>query len=400
MKKKYLNINDEFQISYGFNGAVIYDFKNSLKYDVQLIESKILLDLQKGYSINELLLKYDNNILNKFILDIENSKIGYISNSFIPKEEYRIGLLKRSTLQESYKLNTIYLELPTTCNKSCSHCSELKINSCYSCSLPSNELNFDLNFYKKLLDKLNYYNVTNIIFHGGNPLHNWRFTRTLLDYIIEKKYKNKIFILTNDTEIDHSIMNYLIKNKINIVINISYLNVLNKNDFFDKYNYLINSGINILFNFNVNIIDLKIFKTFFELLLNEYKNITYSIFSNEKNIKINYIEDLPTHPIDIEYFNNLDYYHPCLAGCLSIRSNKKVYPCISFRNNELIDLSNNTLEDLFFKTDKLYKFWHITLNKLNNCSNCKFNKCCIDCRAFELNIGNTLLEKTSCTLIK
>lgn len=397
--KKYLNINDKIQISYGFNGAVIYDFQNLQRYDIQEKESEILLDIQKGHSIEELYLKYDNNVLNKFILDIENSNIGYIANSFIPKEDYRIGVLKRSPLQESYSLNTAYVELPTDCNKYCKHCDKLKINSCYCCSLPNNTLNFDLDFYKNLLDQLFCYNVTNIIIHGGNPLLNWTFTRELLDYILEKRHSN-VCIITNDTRIDDSILNYLLKNRISLVVNVEYSNIDEKNKFFNKYNYLLNFKIGIIFNFNVKNSELKNFKIFFKDLFSEYENITYSIYSNEKNFKINYIEDLPTQPIDIQYFNNSDYYHPCLFGVISIRSNKKVYPCISFKNNELIDLSKDTFEDLFFNKDKLYEFWNITSSKLNTCSKCKFNKSCIDCRAFELNIGNKIFEKTSCTLIK
>lgn len=393
---EYLNIKNSCKIIYGFNGAVIYDFDKSIKYNIFDAESKILFDLQSGQPIEQLFKKYDNKILKNLISNLNETGVGYLSESFIPVEPYRIGNLRLSSSQKTYTLNTAYIELPTDCNKNCSYCNSSKISGCYSCSVAKNIDNKDSLFYRKLIDSLNLYNCKNFIFHGGNPLIDWSFTKPILDYLMSKKDNSSIFIITNDSIIDKNILNYISKNKINLIINVNYTNNYSAEKLYYLYDILHN---NIIVNFNVNHNYIDNFKNSYIDLINNYKNITYSIYSDKESLKVNYSTDLPNNPINIDLFNALDSSHPCLFGKISIKSDKKVYPCIGFNNNELLDLSMKSLEYLLFETNNLFNFWSLSLNDIEHCSDCKFRKCCSDCRAFELSNHSNINVKLSCNNI-
>lgn len=393
---KYLNIKNFCEIVYGDNGAVVYNLDKLEKYNIFSVESNILSELQKGESIENLSKKYDYNTLHDLISNLEKNDIGYLAPNFIPTEPVRIGNLRLGMLQKIYSLNTSYIELPTNCNKKCSYCSTAKINGCYSCCLPQDMENKDISFYKNLIDTLEDYNCERIIIHGGNPLNDWNFTKSVLEYIKLKQKKFSVFIITNDSFVDNKILHYLSNKKINVIINTNYCNNLDRLSTIYK-NYT-NNNINSIVNFNVNYKLIKNFKKEYIQLYQKYKNIIYSLYSNEELLKINYHNDLPNNPIDVNLFNALDQSHPCLFGKISIKSNKKVYPCIGFTNNELIDLSQKTLEHLFFENKELINFWTLSLNNIKGCSNCKFKKCCSDCRSFELAAYNNVTSKLSCNV--
>lgn len=393
---KYINLKNECVIDYGFNGAVIYDFNNVKQYDVHPTESKILYDVEKGTSLQKLTQKYDSNILKMFLDQLLTSEIAYISERFIPHETYRVGPLILSSTQRSYELNKVYLELPFDCNKNCYYCTLPKVNGCFSCSIPKKITDKNLDFYKSTIAKLDEYSAQTIILHGGNPFMHWDFCKTIIDYI-KNKTNISIFLIAPSCEINSDILDYLYVNKITLFLNIEYTDTLNINNFLNDFKYTKN--INILFNFNVHFNDLNSFKKLYNDLINKQINSTYSVYSNNY-FKLNYSEDLPTNLLDIQEFSLLDYFHPCLYGTLSIKSDMKVYPCIGFTKNELIDLSANTFEDLLFKDRKLFDFWELPVKSLDNCSTCKYKKTCSDCRAFELNYNQEINSKKYCTNCK
>ena len=399
---KYLNINNSCEIVYGENGAVLYDFDSSKIYNIEVIKAQILRSSQNGIALEKLFFKYGQTIVEKFIEDLIKARVGYIANTFIPTETYRVGNIKVNNYRKTYTLQRVYLELPIGCNNNCKYCNIQKLNGCFSCSIPKDIYNKDLDFYTSIIDKLCELNCETIILHGGDPLAEWGFTKKILEHILSQhNNKPNITLITNYTEINHEILQYFAEHNINIVLNVGYSIQLNSADISSYYNNLLELGVNCIVNFNIEYKDIENFWDLYDILSFSCKNIYYSIYSNSEDelLKINYMSDLPNNIIDPSTVVLSEFSHPCLFGTMSIKSDRKVYPCIGFNTNELLDLKKYNLKTLFFKSDELLKLWNMSIVNLENCSKCKFRKSCCDCRAFELSISEKIDSKLSCQLI-
>ena len=398
---KFINLKDSCKIIYGKNGAVLYDFQVSNQYDILEIQSQILKEIEEGRLLSNIYSRYDHKIVDEFIDSILETGVGELTNKYSPKEPYRVGNIILSDLRKQYSLNRVYIELPSACDKDCEFCDLPKINGCYTCKKSKDTNNRDIKYYYNLIDSILSYDCKNVIFHGGNPLLDWSFTKMILDYILSIKKKNvNIFLINADEKIENDKLGYLVKNKINVILNVNYSTKITLEKMNDIIYYYMRKKLLFTINFIVNYNIIDTFKNLYYTLAFEYNNCTYCLYSLDGLQKINNVYDIPCIQINEDIFNLLDSCHPCLFGTLSIRSNKKVNPCIEFDNNELIDLNDSSFDELFFNSNKLLEFWNMTFNDKENCAICKYRKTCNDCIAYDMKLQNSKLnKKVFCNII-
>ncbi len=100
--------------------------------------------------------------------------------------------------------------------------------------------------------------------------------------------------------------------------------------------------------------------------------------------------------VDANRFYHNKYRHPCLYGTLSIDSSGNIFPCPYMKNENLGNVDDNVIYDIF--ENKLSRYWSLSLSELENCSDCSLKYACTDCRAYEVNKYNEISKKTLCPL--
>ncbi|WP_416150215.1 radical SAM protein [Salipaludibacillus sp. HK11] len=397
----YIILSKYSVVTFGNNGSLLYDINNKVFYSLDIDHTNILKQIKKGTQIDEIRKKFDNNLVSDFITKLLNNNLASLSDTFYVEEEFRTGNAMAST---NLDFTTCYIEFPTDCNEGCTNCKEPKIFSCLACCKPDNiSQQIDVSFYENLLKDLLKTSVNLLVFHGGDPLTNYYEVLEIIKYTRNKAdQKVKIILKTNGSLINEEISMFLIKYKINPLIN---FNNMNEQDFEGRIKKLKTH----LTEFNHNNLDYYCNIVFESPSLNYNNHCVDKLKSlGFKNITISYTIDLKENlqqyasvnfPQKLVYnFNFYKELHPCLNGTLAITSDKKVIPCPALKQSELLDLSKDNFINVFNSQDKISELWRLTLQKIDKCKSCKFKYSCSDCRAIEEILSNQHLKKEICYL--
>jgi radical SAM protein with 4Fe4S-binding SPASM domain len=84
-----------------------------------------------------------------------------------------------------------------------------------------------------------------------------------------------------------------------------------------------------------------------------------------------------------QFFHNVKF-HPCLGNSITITFSGNVLPCPMMRSHVFGNVKEKELYEVFWKEKEgMEKFWKMTLDAVENCSECEFRYACNDCRALE-----------------
>lgn len=404
---KYFNLTFKTNQIIGKNQIVLYDFEMNTSYHLKKMESMVIKDIIQGKQILDIKEKYGEEKVEEFLSILIRKGLGDYSDTFIPRETFRKGVLKTLLTDENLRLQKFFVELPLSCEKSCSHCNSPKINSCFTCKVSSDEINKkDSKFYYSVLREVISIGCSNIYFHGGDPLSDWDFTENILEFSsILKTESQNLFVITNGELLDEKKASFFVKYKIIpiIVMDLTSLSKESINNNLEKLSKLFGvEAKNIMFNLVIERKKLSEFTDLQNFFLNkEFNKITTSIIV-EKEESINYSKDLPLFSSDIDTFRYLESYHPCLSGTLALNADKKIYPCPSMSTEVILDLSK---DKNFFKVfeqnkEKVLKYWKLSLERVQPCNQCEFRRLCMDCRAVETLYSKDIYEKGLCSYQK
>lgn len=404
---KYFNLAFKTNQIIGKNHIVLYDFEMSISYHLQKTESEIIKDIIQGKQVQEIKEKYGEEKTEDFLSTLICKGLGFYSDSFVPKETFRNGVLKTLLTDENIRFQKFFVELPLNCNNSCSHCNTPKINSCLTCKVSSDKFNKkDLGFYFSVLREVISLGCSNIYFHGGDPLSDWDFTDNILEFTsILKTESQNLFVITNGELMDEKKANFFMKHKITpiIVMDLTSYSIDLINNKLEKLDRLFGiKSKNIMFNLVIKRKQLSEFADLQNIFLNkEFNKISISIIV-EKEDPINYSKDLPLFSSDIDTFRYLESYHSCLTGTLALNANKKIYPCPSMSTEVIMDLSENKNFLKVFEQDKekVLTYWKLSPEKIQPCNQCEFRRLCMDCRAVETFYSKDINKKGSCSYQK
>ncbi len=404
---KYFNLAFKTNQIIGKNQIVLYDFEMNTSYHLQKIESGIIKGIIQGKQVQDIKEEYGKEKVEEFLSVLIGKGLGYYSDTFIPRETFRKGILKTLLTDENIRLQKFFVELPLSCEKSCSHCNSPKINSCFTCKVSSDEFNKkDTKFYFSVLREVISIGCSNIYFHGGDPLSDWGFTENILEFAaILKTESQNLFVITNGELLDEKKASFFVKYKINpiIVLDLTIQSKETINDNLEKLAQLFGiESKNIMFNLVIGRKQLSEFADLQNLFLDKgFDKITTSIIVENEG-SINYSKDLPLFSSDIDTFRYLESYHPCLSGTLALNADKKIYPCPSISTDEILDLSkdNSFLRVFEQGKEKVLRYWKLSPEKIQPCNQCEFRRLCMDCRAVESFYSKDINKKGLCSYQK
>ncbi|GFI22559.1 hypothetical protein IMSAGC011_01335 [Lachnospiraceae bacterium] len=371
---------EDCNIVYGVNGACIYDLGNGKMYSIKKNESIVLQAMQQGKTIKDIYEKNDHATVDMVCKRLEEASIVTKSETFCPHEEYREGKYKTSRLEKEYRIHTCFLELPFDCMQSCIYCESNKLLGCFACSKVKKSCTLDFNFYSNVIKEILGLGCKNFVFYGGDILSHYLELKELMDLFDKQTSIGLILPIKDDVKEISKVLSE--RSNVYVVLNVDY----NK-----MGNYTFQQRKNISYNFNVSLEEGK--KALSELLQLRERGINYMIsFFSDKKSNFNYSRQLPQIQMDKKMYKLVEEVNPCLFGKITIKSNKRVYPCINSRC-EIGDISGDIKEGLENSFEKLIMYWESSYIKRTNCAICKYGKSCVDCRSYEENFERDLTEK-------
>lgn len=371
---------DDCNIVYGINGACIYDLGKRKIYSMKKSESVVLRAIQQGKSIKDIYEENEHDTVDLVCKRLKEADVVTESDTFWAHEEYREGKYKTSRLEKEYRVHTCFIELPFDCLQGCVHCNSNKLLGCFSCSKVAKSSSFDFDFYSNVIKEVRELECNHFVFYGGDILSHYTELKGLMD-LFDRQTTIGLIAPENDN-VNEILKSFSEKRKIYAVLNIDY-------DKIEDYSFQHTKNI----SYNINVPLEKGEGVIGEFLKIRDNGINYmtSFYSDNKS-SINYSRQFPQIQIDKRLYRLVEEVNPCLFGKITIKSNKRVYPCINSQN-EIGDISGDIKAGLEKSFEKLIMYWESSYNKRTNCAICKYGKSCVDCRSYDENFERDLTEK-------
>lgn len=413
----YFKLNEYCKFIKGEDGDIIYNFNTGDMITLKTEFSKII-DLCENslFSIEKL----SNSEIN-FLKILEANQIGKFFSQNIYIDNMYLGFDKEvfEIINENNMINTAYIELGSKCNLNCVFCNdnEFTFRRTGCKKWKENKTSLTLEQWKKTIDELIFLKCNNIIFIGGEPLLYFDTLKILVEYC-SKNNINNFTIYTNGYLLDKNMINFFIKYKVNLIIQVLgsnneiYKNITNKDNLEEtifnnikklSYNKLINLNILILINkYNENDIE-KIkykYKNLVNKIIIEYiypkpENNYYSkLFLNDI-----YNKEKRLSKVTLSDFCINDKYNNCFKNMISINYCGDVLCCPMLRSFKLGNIKEHGLGYILKNSEYTY-LKKLSKNKINKCKNCSLRYGCFDCRAIELSATKSITGIEYCNKVK
>lgn len=390
---KYIRLVETCGYVEGENGAMLLDLKNKKAYHIEMEESKALKQLLEGKNIQESV--GNNKKLQEFVSQLIKKKLGKEEDTWRPSEKIHKGSLYELHPELRINMNNIFVELPGDCYENCELCGENQINGCFSCKIASDKVEYNKNFYYRLLSEITNYNFRNIFLYGGNLFLNEDIIIDILEYtkrlLVAKEAR--IFLICRDKHISKKVTPILKKFNVIPIVGFDCRENASK-DFWESFQKTLDIiGENMwCVNLQMSSKTIKNFLPLKLILLEKYNIqdvvVTMSLHKNDE--KIEYFSLLPKLTCDETSFSIIEKIHPCLAGTLAISATGEVFPCPCIK--EKIGCINckrgATFSRIFDNKEKIMNFWGYSVEKIESCKRCEYRKTCSDCRAYDFNCGD------------
>lgn len=423
--KNLIEKNDFEIIEISDNSKLIFYSPNTQLFPITDIELDEYFQICKGDKLAE----------ESFLKDIDINNIYKFANKQFEESQQPIKVRKPKN-----QINSIIFPISGTCNLKCDYCFA-RVDDNFVFKSANNEEAKSIIDYLFLNQKLQ---ECDICFFGGEPLLNFKTIKFVLDYIRENYYNKKIgfSITTNGTILNKKKINFIINNKIAVLVSIDGSEELNKhrifkngkncfNRTFSNINKLKLKGINLqlratITNDSLHIVEIHSFFERLEVPFNitfayesENKNHILSKYSNNLQSIENQFKDLTNFYLNIInegkdiycmslkdklkvlYIRRKDSY-ACSGGhsLFSITSDGEIYSCEHLAGISKFSIGNISTA---INKAKLKKLISTNVEKMDECKNCWLRYiCCGGC--FSSNISTTGVatrqEEGKCNLIK
>lgn len=213
-KSKMFYFHPEIKISTSDAKIILYDL---LRAKILFIDKKefCVLNVESGIIQQN----PQNDQLLKKLVDLG---YGFWSTNAVAIEQFKdYNSLLFDPKMGSYIIHTAYVEINTTCLKNCRICCEKpnQKHSCVSCYIPGTNGNKSVDFNKieKIFEILKKHRVKTVVLCGGNPFDAETVLKKVLNLIMKFNFQS-ICILTNGENISQTMIDYINKNEIKLLV--------------------------------------------------------------------------------------------------------------------------------------------------------------------------------------
>lgn len=329
---KTLCVNNKFYFYDGWKNRLIKVTKEH--YDEILKLQKMGVE---AYNIEKSCKQSYNDL--KILIEKGFFKSNDFKHIVHPETKYLKSLLDRS-------VGSLVLQVTQDCNFKCRYCLYAENNQI---ERNHKKLNMKWDIAKQSIDFLFEHSKDsrniNIVFYGGEPLINFDLIKTVTDYANNVFCCKKInyYITTNGSLLTNSIINYLIKNDVNLTVSLD-----GPKEIQDNHRRFAVGGkgtFDVVFN-NVR----KLMYTNKSYFVNKVNFAPVAFFDENISKIIDFFErqNISYQKVNIKYanLNGIDYWHNPYSkknGYSSMLDINKDPHSLQYRENERILMDKNTV---------------------------------------------------------
>ncbi len=367
----YFRLNPECYFIRGEKYGAVFDLIEGDIYALDKQETEIISSLESNKPVDK---------GEKFIKNLRRLCLGNFYSRPVYIQKLRVGSpIQDKQLYNPPSLIRGFIEINNSCNRDCYFCGYYGINRSYGC-MGCNKWNeggdlLRLNVWKRLIGELRDLGCKDLFITGGDLTLAWEKTMELLD-CAHGDFSN-IYLILHRQSISKEI----------------------KKDIASKATAIIQTEDLFSTQFDNSLLN---------IILDNRNSESREHIKNQHHIMSFVIQDQNQIPNDLpmiskeklsakmySFLNNIRY-HPCLGHTISICFNGKVIPCPTMRNYSLGNVGNLPLYSIF-QEKKIYKFWKLTMEKIDKCKECEYRFACDDCRSLEEALTGKLNGKRLCS---
>ncbi|WP_333656795.1 radical SAM protein [Methanothrix soehngenii] len=371
----FFRLNPECYFIMGEKCGAIFDLIDAAIYVLSKEEAETVLSCEKNNPVRE-----DEK---SFLLELRQFCLGNFYTNKIYIQKLRIGSpVLDQLINRPPELFRAFLEINNSCNRECWFCGyhgTKRSLGCMGCNrFEENGEPLTLERWKELIDQLVDLECENIFITGGDLTLAWEKTMSILDYA-SGKFTN-IYIILHQQSVSIDIMNDL-ADRAKVIIQAGK----SIDNYFENSIYILTISPDEWINNQWNIKDKN---TIIDFAISDPHSLTSDLPIMSK-MKMSSA---------LHQFMSNTKFHPCLGHTVAIGCNGDVAPCPMMKNHNLGNLRDMDFHTIFGRRGKgIYKFWELTLDKINKCNGCEFRYACIDCRALEENLTGIAEGKMLCS---
>lgn len=362
----------EYKVAFGDNGGCLYNTKNGKMISIDHEYSKVLKNSIANKEIDS-----NNNIIKELV----DKGMGMLLNAPAMQENLIDSSMagKNKLVYSNSVLQRLYIQITNQCNLNCSFCDNgSRVVTRTHCKRWEHEsVSFSPEEWNGILKQAANLGTKEIRIIGGNPFLKMDELKKVHRAAKENKI-TKFWVYTNLTFINEEILDYIGKEKINIIVELTEYGKAVKTNIAR----LVEKGVNCLVQITMT-----------EENSKSFQQITTELMSlGITQIGVDYVYDgdVRIDERNTKFFGKVtsqclemyQTYNSCLFGQLYINSAGDMTPCPMM--NDYI-LGNVRKDDLFkvIAADKYQDMVCLSRSKLKGCSRCAFRYNCMDCRALE-----------------
>jgi len=407
MNNRYFRLFEECYLIEGKKGSAIYNLLTGDIFPIERKEAELLSALENNQSLDPSVLNSlgDGNKADNLLKLLEEKQLGsyYCRPVHVEKVTKEANWADKLFFRMPPQLHRAFIEIETKCLNNCKYCgsdSVIRRLSCMGCNKWDTASGI-MPIYKvfQVLEQLKELDCKKLYFTGGDIFLDWGRTKEILSKAARLGFKD-ISVIWGGHSLPSKIIEFLATLNVTILIQ-KYIgpgtnSVIESNPFYEglvtnhtglRYAFLLVSEYR-----NNKLVEQSV-PQLSKILKPEYILIDF-ILDEQEPLAHKYMLEVNRIPrTSVDDFAIRRKYHPCLGGTLSITADGSVLPCPGLREYKL-GTSSEILN--IFERGDTDKYWRLTKDKVDGCSQCQYRYACNDCRYLEQRLCSNLFGMGSC----
>lgn len=399
---QYFFLPQDKELVNGAKNSLILDFHTGGIYRINEFASRIIELGEKGFRVLEAAkeLELEPSDISSFVKSLSDQ--GLIQLSPCPKPN-----ISKVDKKISAQLDFLWIETTSRCNLHCLHC--------YADAEPTQVPDLSTEEIKRLIDEAADIGCKKIQFTGGECTLRGDL-KDLIEYARLRKFEF-IEIFTNGTLLTEPMIKYFAYSGINVAMSV-YSYRPETHDFITGVKGSFEKTLNSLKFLLAYDVPTRCATTAMKQNEDELDETSYylqhlgvqSRFPDPvrptgrgcgmekwpQKYGLKTIKTAPNFVANKEFYERSISQNSCWFGKVAITNEGDILPCVFARDQIAGNIKDQSLKSIV--ENNIFKFWNLTVDKIETCKDCEYRYLCHDCRPWAYGFtGNLYAKSPRCT---